>query len=335
MKISIKRLSELSGFSPATVSNALNGRRSVSPETSEKIIRLAREHGYATKEQSKRIRLVTFRDSGEVFSDSPFFSILLESVENESRALGYETMVINLYRGQNDYEERVRELLRDTSSGILLVGTELTEETALVFLHSAAPLVLMDCWFDRLPFNSVLMDNESSVMEAVDYLVAQGHQKIGYLRGGIRIRNFQCRGRGYEWSMREHGLPVDDKYIIDVHPSIQGAYEDLKRELAAGREMPTAFFADNDMIALGAMHALTSAGWRIPEDISIIGFDDIPFSEIATPGLTTIKVYKKELGQMAVRRLIELIRKPSAVCAKIQLMNELVLRKSVAAPRKE
>ena len=112
-KISIKELSELSGFSPATVSNALNKKRGVNPATAEQIVRLAQERGYITEDKVKSIRVVTYRDSGEVFSDSPFFSVLLESVENESRKCGYETSIINLYRRHADYEERVKAVLND------------------------------------------------------------------------------------------------------------------------------------------------------------------------------------------------------------------------------
>ena len=104
MKISVKKISELSGFSQATVSNALTGKRRVGRETAEKILRIAREHGYTMEKHVRRIRVVTYRDSGEVFSDSPFFSALLEGIENECRAQGYETAIINLYCRHEDYK---------------------------------------------------------------------------------------------------------------------------------------------------------------------------------------------------------------------------------------
>ena len=121
MKINIKKLSELSGFSAATVSNALNGKRGVNHETAQQILALAREYGYVPASRIQSIRLVTYRDSGEVFSDAPFFSDLIESIENESRRNGYETKLVNLYRREPDYEEQVEDLLNDTSSAILLI----------------------------------------------------------------------------------------------------------------------------------------------------------------------------------------------------------------------
>ena len=335
MKINIKKLSELSGFSAATVSNALNGKRGVNHDTAQQILALAREYGYVPASRIQSIRLVTYRDSGEVFSDAPFFSDLIESIENESRRNGYETKLVNLYRREADYEQQVEDLLGDTSSAILLVGTELSEEDAKVFLNAQVPLVLLDCAFENLPFQCVLMENEDAVAEAVRYLIAQGHTKIGYLYGSVRTRNFTCRANGYRRALLERELPLADSFQFEMPVSITGAYEAFGHLLDEGREMPTAFFADNDMIALGAMQALQNHKYRVPEDISIIGFDDIAFSEVCAPGLTTIHVYKKELGQAAVRRLLELIREPGQAKMRIQAYNKLIERGSVARPRAE
>ena len=270
-----------------------------------------------------------------MFSDAPFFSDLIESIENESRRNGYETKLVNLYRREPDYDAQVEDLLSDTSSAILLIGTELNEADARPLLTAQVPLVLLDCAFENLPFQCVLMENENAVAEAVRYLIAEGHTKIGYLYGSLRTRNFTCRANGYRRALLEQGLPIADSFQFEMPVSITGAYEAFGRILDEGREMPTAFFADNDMIALGAMQALQKYKYRVPEDISIIGFDDIAFSEVCAPGLTTIHVYKKELGQAAVRRLLELIREPGQARMRIQVYNKLMKRGSVAHPRAE
>ena len=242
---------------------------------------------------------------------------------------------MNLYRREADYEQQVEDLLGDTSSAILLVGTELSEKDAKVFLTAQVPLVLLDCAFENLPFQCVLMENENAVAEAVRYLIAQGHTKIGYLYGSVRTRNFTCRANGYRRALLEQDLPIADSFQFEMPVSITGAYEAFGHLLDEGREMPTALFADNDMIALGDMQALQNHKYRVPEDISIIGFDDIAFSEVCAPGLTTIHVYKKELGQAAVRRLLELIREPGQAKMRIQVYNKLIERGSVARPRAE
>ena len=334
MKVNIKKLSELSGYSPATISNALHNRRGVSRQTAAKVWKLAQEAGYKVKTSTRSIKLVTYSDSGEVFSDSPFFTTLMEGVENEARRRGFDTTIFNLYRRQPDYEQKLQQLLADTSSALLLMGTELGEQDAKRFLEAKAPLVLLDCSFDTLNFDAVLMDNENSVAQAVDYLVSRGHTEIGYLRGSVRIRNFIKRGRGYRRAMEVHGLPINERFVLDLRPSIAGAYQAMDAILKTGRPMPTAFIADNDMIALGAMQALQRNGYRIPEDISVIGFDDISFCEVFLPHLTTVRVYQKELGQVAVQELIALMQNPERVKTKTTTLNELIIRNSVAAPRK-
>ena len=334
MKVNIKKLSDLSGYSPATISNALHNRRGVSRQTAAKVWKLAQEAGYKVKTSTRSIKLVTYSDSGEVFSDSPFFTTLMEGVENEARRRGFDTTIFNLYRRQPDYEQKLQQLLADTSSALLLMGTELGEQDAKRFLEAKAPLVLLDCSFDTLNFDAVLMDNENSVAQAVDYLVSRGHTEIGYLRGSVRIRNFIKRGRGYRRAMEVHGLPINERFVLDLRPSIAGAYQAMDAILKTGRPMPTAFIADNDMIALGAMQALQRNGYRIPEDISVIGFDDISFCEVFLPHLTTVRVYKKELGQVAVQELIALMQNPERVKTKTTTLNELIIRNSVAAPRK-
>jgi DNA-binding LacI/PurR family transcriptional regulator len=334
VKVNIKRLSELSGYSPATISNALHNRRGVSQQTAAKVWKLARKAGYKVKSNVTNIKLVTYSDSGEVFSDSPFFTTLLEGVENEARRCGYDTTIYNLYRRQADYPQKLQQLLTDPSSAILLLGTELSEEDAPPFLKAQSPLVLLDCSFDKLNFDAVLMDNESSVAQAVDYLISQGHTEIGYLRGSVRIRNFIKRGRGYRRAMEAHGLPINEKYVLDLRPSIAGACEAMDKILQTGRKMPTAFIADNDMIALGAMQALQRNGYQIPKDVSVIGFDDINFCQVFLPHLSTIRVYKKELGQVAVQELLCLLDNPGRVKTKTTTINELVIRDSVAAPNK-
>lgn len=329
MKVNIKKISELSGFSPATVSNALSNKRGVNRETAERIIQIARDYGYIKDEKIKRIKMVTYRDSGSVFTESPFFSRLLDSIEAESRRSGYDVSIVNLYRRHNDYEDNVRELLNDTGSAVLLVGTEMNEVDAAVFAKAQIPLVMVDNYFEDLYFDTVLMDNEDSVVKAVEYLIENGHRQIGYLQGDTRIRNFVARSRGFRRALRDNGLTLDEKFVFNVKPSVVGAFEGLNHYVEEGRSMPTAFFADNDMIALGAMQALQKNGFSIPDDISIIGFDDITLGEAFSPGLTTVSVDIKAMGRLAVRRLVEQIQNRDEAHSCTRLYNTLVVRGSV------
>ena len=209
MKVNIKKISELSGFSPATVSNALNNKKGVNHDTAMQILAIAKECGYITENKIKSIKLVIYHDSGKILSDAPFFNNLLESVTTACRENGMEAKLVNLYRHDADYEQQVERLLEDPSAAILLVGTELNENDAKIFAQTDIPLVLLDCNFADLPFHAVLMENRHSVSRAVSYLASLGHEKIGYLQGEVSSPNGDERYEGYEQGMAKHNLSVE------------------------------------------------------------------------------------------------------------------------------
>lgn len=329
MKISINEISKLSGFSPATVSNALNNKKGVCRETAEKIIKIAQDNGYFTKPKIAGIKFVIYKNNGLVVSNSPFFASLIAGVVSESKKYGYDTAIFNLDKSSPEFEQNLNQLMTDGKSAILLLATEMTEEEIQVFNNIPAPVVILDGWFEKSVFNSVLINNTDSANSAVQFLIENGHRKIGYLGGNERIRNFIDRKRGFDHALIQNGLKINPSYDFYLMPSMDGAYNDMNLLLEKKPELPTAFFADNDIIALGAMKALKDHGYSIPNDISIIGFDDVEFSSISTPALTTIRVFKQEMGQIAVRRLIELINTDTKVKSKIQICNEFVVRDSV------
>ena len=330
-KASIKTISELTGFSSATVSNALRNKRGVSRETVEIILKAARETGYLSESRVESIRLVIYKAGGEVVNDSPFFASLIAGVEEESRNSGYETVFYNLRREDPEYEERLEELLNDPSSALLILATELSPEEAKAFLKARSPVVMLDNWYEELPFNAVLIDNTDAALKAVSYLASMGHREIGYLQSSYPIKNFYYRSEGYRRALHENGLSCSPEQIFRLRPSMEGACEDMAAALLKKPKLPTAFFADNDIIALGAVRALQQAGFRVPEDVSVVGFDDLPFCAISDPPLTTIRVYNRQMGCAAVRRLLELMRKDEgeAYKAKIQICSSFVERGSV------
>lgn len=331
MKASIRQISEITGFSQATVSNALNNKRGVNSETARQIIETARACGYQSQKKVEGIRFVIFKSGGQVVADTPFFSALIDGVENESRKAGYDITLLNLESRQPDYEQKLRQLLDDPSYAILLLATEMTEKDLLPFEKCKAPIVLLDAWFEHPRFDSVLIGNTDSVCEAVQYLIDCGHEKIGYLKSKIRIQNFQYREAGLLRALQKNNKSIDSDFVFSLTPTMEGAHLDMSTLLAPKPSLPTAFFADNDIVALGAMKALIEYGVKIPKDVSIIGFDDLPFCKISTPRLTSIRVNKKEMGSMAVQRLVERINKGDQnVHAKIEICNTLIKRDSVA-----
>lgn len=329
MKASIKVISEMTGFSPATVSNALNRKRGVSRDTITKVLNVAETLGYSNKARISKIKFVIYKKNGLIINDSPFFPAVIEGVERQAKSLQYETMFCNLNCDSPDCEEQIRIILDDTSSAVILLGTEMTEPDFKLFENPKCPLILLDGWSETITFDSVLISNTDSACKAVEYLIENGHKKIGYLKGRFRIKAFSYRSIGYKRAMTRQGFVPEQKYTITLGTTIESAYRDMMEHLERTRDLPTAFFADNDVIALGAMRALQEKGFRVPHDISIIGFDNIPFGEISSPRLTTIHVFKQEMGEIAVRRLSDQIKLGNKVKTKIQVCTEFVERESV------
>ncbi len=329
MKVSIRDISKITGYSTATVSNALNNKRGVNRETAAEILRVAKETGYINENVVSKIKLVMFRKNGSIIDNTPFFPALIEGFEQECRKCGYEMVMCNVDQREEDYQERVELLLNEVGSAIVVLATEMMDGDLDVYLHAACPLLIMDCWSEHMCFNTVLINNEDSVRMAIGYLVKKGHKRIGYISSSFRIKNFRQRFYGYQTALRKFDLEYDERDVFTVTPNTNGAYRDMLRHLEVQDDLPTAFFADNDLMALGAMKAFQEKGYRIPEDISIIGFDDLPFSQISTPSLTTLRVPNTEMGKLAVSRIVDMIDKRDSAIVKIQVGTEFIVRETV------
>ena len=256
MKISIRKISEITGFSPATVSNALNHKRGVNKETAEQTLKTAEELGYHTGEKIRRIRFVIFRRNGLIIDDSPFHPAVIEGVERQAKLLGLETLFCHVDVNDTGYDMQIREILSDEESAVVLLGTEMMEEDFEPYTHAKNKIILLDGWSDRHFFDSVLISNTDSAAKAVEYLVERGHREIGYIRGDFRIQAFKYREIGYRRVMDAHGFPVRQEFIPTVGTRVETAYEGMKKYLEGAEALPSAFFVDNDTIAIGAMQAL-------------------------------------------------------------------------------
>lgn len=329
MKAGIKQISEITGYSAATVSNAINLKKGVNPNTAEEILRVAREIGYLNSNTVKRIKLLIYKKNGLIIDDTPFFALLINGFEQECRKSGYDMVISNLDSRMPDYDEQVKHAINEQDTAIVLLGTELSAEDLKLYKEAKSPLLLLDYWSFDMDFSGVVIDNDDSVRKAVNYLYMNGHEKIGYLQGKFRILGFKQREAGYYSAMRENGLNIYPEYIFELSTTMNGAYKDMLECLDNNPVLPTTFLADNDVIALGAMKALQEKGYRIPEDISIIGFDDLPFCEISSPRLTSLRVPKQEMGKLAVRKMIDMLQRNDDVRTRIQVCAEFIERDSV------
>lgn len=336
MKTIMQDIAKLAGVSPGTVSNALNDRKGVGKETKTKIIKIAEELGYFRnhkKNEEKVMRLILFKKHGYVVSDTQFFSALIEACENECRQSGYELLISQVIHGEHDKENVFKIINQGKIDGILLLATEMSEEDFGYFENIDIPIVVLDSYFALKSYDYVLINNISGSYRATKYFIDNGHKRIGILGSSISISNFEYRYKGFKKAIEESGLELRKEDEILIEPTIDGSYKDMKEYLERnnGKELPTALFAFNDIIAMGAMRAMQEQGINIPKDISIIGFDDIPFSSLSNPNMTTVKVYTEDMGSLAVRRLIDKIdNEDREIPLKIEIDTKLIERKSVA-----
>ncbi|MCI5484660.1 MAG: LacI family DNA-binding transcriptional regulator [Clostridiales bacterium] len=334
MSITAKELAEKLGLSAAAVSMALNNKPGVSESTRDRVLKAAREYDFDFGRQRIReeadkgsIALLMYRRHGAVVGDTLFFSALSEGISNACRAAGYR---MNLqYLHEENLRVELRNLLSSDTKGILLVGTEMRGGDFAPFVSLPLPLVVLDSYFEGIPRDCVLINNVQGAFTATNYLIAKRGKQPGYLRSSYPINNFDERADGFYKAIRYNGMSTSASIVHRLAPSVEGAYADMKVLLAQSEPLASCYFADNDLIAAGAMRAFKEAGYRIPEDIGIVGFDNSAACEMLDPPLTTIHVPKQALGQIAVERLTAIMaRKPSANI-KIEIETTLIKRKSM------
>ena len=298
-KIRLCDIAAAVGVSTASVSNALKHKAGVNPEKAEEIRRLAAQMGYAagSENERKKMRFVIYKKHGKVVMDTAFFAQLFEGVQDECRRLSCDLM-INHVRAGDDVSQ-----LMDMP--MLLLATEMSVEDLKPFRNLNHPLLLLDSDFRYEPISNVSIDNCEAGYLAGRALVARGHRKIGFLDSSLGFNNMSDRYAGFVQALDESGLKPFSR--VGLEPTVDGANRDMRAYLQTRPELPEAFFAGNDIIAVGASIALKRAGYKLPRDISIIGMDDMPMCEVIEPALSTIRVDKQLLGATAVARLMDMM----------------------------
>lgn len=336
MAITAKELAKRLNLSESAISLALNHKPGVSTATRNLVLETAEAYGYdfsRIKEPEKNITpsgsiyFVIYRKHGAVVTDTPFFSQLSEGIDEECKKCRYYLNVHYLYE-EDPARQQLADWQRAGIKGIVLLGTEMTEGDLEPFLQSRIPLVLLDNYFEELNVNSVLINNVKGAFTAADYLIRKYKCQPGYLHSSYPINNFEERADGFYKAIRKNGMSTSLSVVHRLSPSMEGAYYDMKELLASKEPLSRCYFTDNDLIGAGMVKACLEAGYRIPEDIAVIGFDNMPLCTYLNPTLTTIHVPKQYMGKVAVRRLHELITEPDSSPLKIEISTSLIKRKS-------
>lgn len=335
MSITAKELSHLLQLSEAAVSMALNNKPGVSTGTRQRVIDAARQHGYdftriqETQEprtEKGTVSFIIYKKHGAIVSDTPFFNQLTEGIEFGCRRMHY-SLTINYLYGDDDVPRQLSSF--SYCNGIILLATEMKYEDFQPFHALDIPIVILDTYYENLKYDCVLINNFQGAYQAACYIIKKTKCQPGYLRSSYPIGNFSERADGFYKAIRENGMSASKSQVLSLTPSVEGACEDMRELLRSGEEPVRCYFADNDLIAAGAMKALKEQGYRIPEDVSIIGFDNMPLCTYVEPPLTTVNVPKHYIGELAVSRLITVLSSAENYPVKIEVGTRLIKRKSV------
>ena len=336
MAVTARDVAREAGVSPATVSLVFRDRPGVGRETRERVREVARRLGYeyqgqTTPGRTSTLQLIAYKAHGKVVAETAFFDHLMAGCSDETYRQGFHRLAISYYYANEHSSEQLRSLRSTKCAGIILLATEMRATDIAPFERLGVPIVLLDSWFPTKNLDAIVIDNQRGAFNATSYLVRHGHRDVGYLHSSVDIRNFIERQDGWQQGMR---ALVDRRYdcaaaTVRVGPSITSAYEDMTAWLEGNPKLPTAFFADNDIIAAGCMRALQERGVRIPDDVSVIGLDDMPFAQLMSPQLTTMSVPKERMGALAVQRLVSLIQEGRREVVRTAILPEVIERESV------
>ena len=308
--VTIREIARLAGVSPAAVSIAINNKSGIGDDTRKKIQDILSKEKYSrtyVKKTRKRICFIKYKKHGMLVDENQgFISSIVEGLEMGCKQHGIimETVISNL--GQK-FSDLIAEIDFRNFDGAIILGTELDTDD-YPYLHTiSVPYTILDNPMINFPCACVSIDNKEVVYSALLHLKSRKHISLAYFKSAVSIPNFAARERAFFQYCEELGLSINDSMVFCLPPTLMGAYQEMKKLLSSKPSLPSAAFSDNDSIAIGAIKALLECGYRVPDDISVIGFDDIPYSAICEPPLTTMSIPKRQMGMQTISQVLQMI----------------------------
>ena len=318
----IKDISKACGVSPATVSKALNGYEEISAETVELVKRTARELNYMPNAAARLLKTNTSHNIGVLFVDDTmsgltheFFSLILNSVKDEAESMGYDITFIsrNVGRRKSSFLQHCRYRNFD---GVLIASVDFTNPDVLELVKSEIPVVTIDYSFDSI--SSIVSDNFMGAYKLASYLIEQGHRKIAFIHGENTLVTGN-RINGFRHAMQDNGIEINEAYMKEARYHDAESVRRATAALMDLEEPPTAIMFPDDYSFMGGQTELRERGLRIPEDISVCGYDGINLSKIMQPPLTTWYQDADTIGRASARKLVDTIEKKDK-CKSEQIM---------------
>jgi DNA-binding LacI/PurR family transcriptional regulator len=330
---SIKDIARVAQVSHSTVSRALRDSPLVNPDTAETIRRIARQCGYRANAAARSLATQRTLTVGVVVTNisDPFVAGVVGGIEDVASERGFSVFLANANADPDREVHVVRSFEERRVDGIVVTSSRVGAQYVPLLTRRRIPIVLLNNQHPSQFAHSVMIDNVQGSLEGTKHLLELGHRRIAFLGDRNGRHSDTERLQGYRMALTAAGVPRDPRLVVHGDGKADGAGEAIAGLLALAQR-PTAIFCYNDMSALGAMHALRCAGLQIPADVSLVGFDDLYFSQYLAPPLTTIHQPMREMGRMAMETLLGILSGTRSG-HNIKVPGELIVRGSTAAPR--
>jgi len=330
--VTIKDVAREAGVSVATVSRVWNEAAFVSPETRQRVAAVATRLGYSPHGAARSLITRTTHALGVLLPDlyGEFFSEIIRGIDHKAQAAGYHILVSSSHDSKDEIDAALRSM-RGRVDGMIIMSPDLEAQRTLHALQGSFPVVLLNGGVDANAFDAITIENHAGAREMVLHLVAHGHRRIAMIGGPQRNYDAAERLRGYQTALTESGIALDASLIVQGDFSELSGHRAVKQLLDLGSR-PTAIFAANDSMAIGALSALHESGLRVPQQMAVAGFDDIPLARYMNPPLSTVHVDISLLGARAVALLLSSLLQGRRPPQQLQLSTTLIIRSSCGGP---
>lgn len=334
MNCTIVDIARKANVSIATVSRVMNGTGQVSEKTRKKVLKIIEEDHYVPNSVARSLVMKSTKIIGVIVADilNPFYAEIIRSIQDEVDKAGYSIISCNSDEDMEKEKQCIQMLMEKHVDAIILAGGRGKGEFFNAHVHAAArqlPVVLVNEYLDGENIYSIVCNKKKGAYLGINYLLELGHRDIAMITGYEDYKPSIEKLNGYKKALKEAGIPFRKEYVTygDYHPD--GGSNNVK-ELMALEKPPTAILAANDLMAMGAVRTLYDMGYRVPEDVSVIGFDDITMNQYFLPALTSIRQEMKLQGSMAVELLNQIFKEESGIKKKQVVEPSLVVRNTCA-----
>ena len=331
----LREIARRAKVSTATVSRAINHVPTVSPRLAKRVWKVVDELGYFPNTQARALVSGRSRIFGLIVSDitNPFFPEIVQTFEHLAVENNYEILLTSTIHDPKRMELSVRRMIERRVDGVAILTFGMEESLLGHLRFRKVPLVFVDVGPDAPGIVNIRIDYHNGIRQGVQHLAALRHTRIAFVAGPPRLKSAQARAEAFKTSMAEIGLLP--KLIVNGDHTVEGGMRALV-ELLGAEDQPTALVCSNDMTAIGVMREAYDQGIKIPDDLSVIGFDDIRLAQFTIPPLTTVQMSQRELAQIAFRALLDEVSQesPSTQKSEYELITTLILRRSTAMARR-